>query len=453
MSNKKETTDNQKDNINNDNINGKDCTCICCGKAFKDATFMFRGDFTDSYGVCDKCISVMKDIADSIIEQKDTDEKKSVSLNSPVSDLKIPNPHEIKKYLDQYVIGQDDAKKTLAVAVYNHYKRITQPISNDKDNPVEIEKSNILLLGPSGCGKTMLAKSLATMLGVPFTIADATVFTEAGYVGEDVESILTRLLQACDYDVEKAQVGIVYIDEIDKLGRKGANPSITRDVNGEGVQQALLKLLEGTEALVPPQGGRKHPEQKMIAIDTKNILFICGGAFVGIDKIIGSRLNSKSVGFDMTDTDDEFDKENLIKYVEAKDVKNYGFIPELIGRLPVLTYVEQLDKAALKRILTEPKNAIIKQYQKLLMMDNVKLTVKDEVYDYIVKESMKNETGARGLRSIVEKIMKDIMYDLPSKKNTKEFVIDASYIQKLDKNFKPEELIKDEKRRRKKKTA
>ena len=406
--------------------------CMVCGRGKEDGVFMFQGEFDGKGYICAKCVENLHYMNQAMVATKTG--KKSDPEDSRVKfDFEIPTPQKIKEYLDQYVIDQDEAKKTLAVAVYNHYKRIQQDVNSEDEDAVEIEKSNVLLLGPTGCGKTMLAKSIAKMLDVPFTIADATVFTEAGYVGEDVESILTRLLQACNYDEKKAEVGICYIDEIDKLGRKSSNPSITRDVNGEGVQQALLKMLEGTDVLVPPQGGRKHPDAKMIKINTKNILFICGGAFVGIDKIIGNRLNSKSVGFDVPAGDgEEIDKENLVKYVEPKDIKNFGFIPELIGRLPIITYVEKLKEDALKRILVEPKNAIIKQYVKLMDMDHIKLTIKDEVYDYIVKESMKNETGARGLRSIVEKIMKQLMYETPSKKNVKEIVVDSKYLKDFD---------------------
>lgn len=415
--------------------------CIICGRKKADVKFMFKGDF-GGY-VCNDCIEQLHNMNMAIAANNyslmngiDEDENITTSDDYKVDfDFKVPTPHEIVEYLDQYVIGQEDAKKTLAVAVYNHYKRLMQ--NNEKtDSDIEIFKSNALLLGATGSGKTFLVQTISKLLNVPFTIVDATVFTEAGYVGEDVESILTRLLQACDYNVKKAEMGICYIDEIDKLGRKSSNPSITRDVNGEGVQQALLKLLEGTDVLVPPQGGRKHPDAQMIKVNTKNILFICGGAFVGIEDIIGSRMNTKSVGFKLDNSEgSDVDEENIISHVEAKDIRNYGFIPELIGRLPVITYVEKLNEVALKKILTEPKNAIIKQYAKLLKMDNVELEITDDVYDYIIKEAMKMETGARALRSVVEKIMKNVMYDAPTTKPDK-IVIDKEYIKKIDKKYK-----------------
>lgn len=415
--------------------------CIICGRKKADVKFMFKGDF-GGY-VCNDCIEQLHNMNmaiaannHSLMNGIDEDENITTSDDYKVDfDFKVPTPHEIVEYLDQYVIGQEDAKKTLAVAVYNHYKRLMQ--NNEKsDSDIEIFKSNALLLGATGSGKTFLVQTISKLLNVPFTIVDATVFTEAGYVGEDVESILTRLLQACDYNVKKAEMGICYIDEIDKLGRKSSNPSITRDVNGEGVQQALLKLLEGTDVLVPPQGGRKHPDAQMIKVNTKNILFICGGAFVGIEDIIGSRMNTKSVGFKLDNSEgSDVDEENIISHVEAKDIRNYGFIPELIGRLPVITYVEKLNEVALKKILTEPKNAIIKQYAKLLKMDNVELEITDDVYDYIIKEAMKMETGARALRSVVEKIMKNVMYDAPTTKPDK-IVIDKEYIKKIDKKYK-----------------
>ena len=320
-------------------------------------------------------------------------------------------PKEIVNALDSYIIGQDEAKRNLSVAVYNHYKRILQPADA---NDVEIEKSNIIMVGSTGTGKTLLARTIAKMLHVPFAIVDATVLTEAGYVGEDIESILTRLLQASDYDVKKAERGIVFIDEIDKIARKGDNPSITRDVSGEGVQQGLLKLLEGSKVNVPPQGGRKHPEQRMIEVDTRNILFICGGAFDGIERKIGNRLNTRSVGFSTDPAKKEVDRSNLLQYITPADLKSFGLIPEIIGRLPILTYLQPLDASALRRILTEPKNAIVKQYVKLFEMDNIKLTFDDDVYQYIVDKAVEYKLGARGLRSIAESIMMDAMFDMPS---------------------------------------
>ena len=332
-----------------------------------------------------------------------------------VDTAETPKPREIKAFLDQYVIGQDEAKKFLSVAVYNHYKRISQLTD---DNDVEIEKSNIIMVGATGTGKTLLARTIAKKLHVPFTIVDATVLTEAGYVGEDIESILTRLLQAADYNVAAAEKGIVFIDEIDKIARKGDNPSITRDVSGEGVQQGLLKLLEGSVVLVPPQGGRKHPEQKMVEVNTKNILFICGGAFDGIEKRIASRLNTNVVGF-RDKTSVTIDKSNIMQYISPQDLKAFGLIPEIIGRLPILTYLEPLDRNALKRILVEPKNSIIKQYQKLFGMDNVELSFDEEVIDYVVDKAIEYKLGARGLRSIVETIMIDVMFDIPSEHKDK----------------------------------
>jgi ATP-dependent Clp protease ATP-binding subunit ClpX len=334
-------------------------------------------------------------------------------------------PIDIKKHLDLYVIGQEDAKKVLSVAIYNHYKRLNQKIKDD----VEIEKSNIIMIGETGTGKTLLAKTIAKLLNVPFAIADATVFTEAGYVGEDVESILSRLLQAADYDVEQAQKGIVFIDEIDKVGRKSDNPSITRDVSGEGVQQALLKLLEGSEVLVPPQGGRKHPDQKMIKINTQNILFICGGAFEGIDKIIARRVQSGSIGFKSTTEQTQLEKDNLIQYVNALDLRNFGLIPELLGRLPVVTYLKSLDAHALRRILTEPKNALIKQYKHLFEYENIDLQFDDDALDYIVQKAIEFKLGGRGLRSICELVMNDAMFELPSQKHGKDFIITKEYAQ------------------------
>ena len=319
----------------------------------------------------------------------------------------------MKRFLDEYVIGQDDAKKVLSVAVYNHYKRLQQKIG---DNEVEIEKSNIIMVGETGTGKTLLAKTIAKLLNVPFAIVDATVFTEAGYVGEDVESILTRLLQVCNYDVSAAEKGIVYIDELDKIARKGDNPSITRDVSGEGVQQGLLKLLEGTDVLVPPQGGRKHPEQKLIKINTQNILFICGGAFDGVDKVIARRINTNAIGFNVNKEQQEAAKKNLLQYVNAQDLKNFGLIPELLGRLPVVTYLNPLDAPTLRSILTEPKNSLVKQYEKLFDLENIKLTMDEEVLHFMVEKAMEYKLGARGLRSICESILTDAMFEMPSGK-------------------------------------
>lgn len=373
--------------------------CSFCGRNEQDVDLLIAG--IGAY-ICNNCI----ESAHSIISEEF--EQRSKEFNIDNTDL--PKPRQIKEFLDQYVIGQDEAKKFLSVAVYNHYKRISQHIDNDD---VEIEKSNIIMVGATGTGKTLLARTIAKKLHVPFTIVDATVLTEAGYVGEDIESILTRLLQAADYNVAAAEKGIVFIDEVDKIARKGDNPSITRDVSGEGVQQGLLKLLEGSVVLVPPQGGRKHPEQKMVEVNTKNILFICGGAFDGIEKRIANRLNTNVVGFRDKVTV-SIDRNNLLQYISPQDLKSFGLIPEIIGRLPILTYLEPLDRDALKRILIEPKNSIIGQYKKLFKMDNVDLTFDGEVIDYVVDKAIEYKLGARGLRSIVEMIMIDVMFDIPS---------------------------------------
>lgn len=374
--------------------------------------------------LCTECIKFIDQARDSQLAKN----KKEATKFTSIAKTKIPKPVEIKKFLDEYVIGQEEAKKYLSVAVYNHYKRILDAEAKGEDD-VDIEKSNIVMVGPTGTGKTLLAKSIARLLDVPFAIVDATVLTEAGYVGEDIESLLVRLLQACDYDVEKAQKGIVFIDEIDKIARKSDNPSITRDVSGEGVQQGLLKLLEGSVVLVPPQGGRKHPEQKMIAVDTKNILFICGGAFDGIERKIANRLNTHIVGYGHDESKKKRQRDNLMRYVLPQDLKSFGLIPEIIGRLPVLTSLDPLDRDALRRILVEPKNAITRQYHKLFKMDDVDLEFTDDALDTIVDKAIEYKLGARGLRSIVETVMVDAMFDTPSMA-VKKLVIDGNYVRK-----------------------
>ena len=390
--------------------------CSMCGRDKKEAKILIAGI---NGHICDNCINQ----AFNLIKEDAAGEQKQQLQQA----LNLLKPLAIKEKLDEYVIGQDDAKKVLAVAVYNHFKRISHTQKNNKEE-VEIDKSNLILVGETGTGKTLLARTIATMLNVPFCIADATVLTEAGYVGEDVESILTRLLQAADYDVAAAEKGIVFIDELDKIARKSDNPSITRDVSGEGVQQAMLKLLEGTIVNVPPQGGRKHPDAKMIAVNTKNILFICGGAFDGIQKKIAQRLNTQAVGYASSVNEEDYDKANLLQYVSPQDLKSFGLIPELIGRLPVLTYLKPLDRNALRQILTEPKNALMKQYKQLFKMEGTKLDIDDDVLDLIVDKALEFKLGARGLRGLCEAIMTDIMYTLPSEeKPVKQFTVSLDY--------------------------
>ncbi len=391
--------------------------CSFCGRNRDEVKILIAGQ--DGH-ICESCVEHATDIIGQEIGVPAEEQKPASSYK-----LTIRKPIEIKKFLDEYVIGQDDAKKILAVAVYNHYKRLNQKTEND----VEIEKSNIIMVGETGTGKTLLAKTIARMLNVPFAIVDATVFTEAGYVGEDVESMLSRLLQACNYDVAAAEKGIVFIDEIDKVARKSDNPSITRDVSGEGVQQGLLKLLEGSDVLVPPQGGRKHPEQKLVKVNTQNILFICGGAFSGVDKIIARRVNTNAIGFNVNKGLQQFQEDNLLQYISAPDLKTFGLIPELLGRLPVVTYLNPLDAETLRNILTEPKNSLVKQFKKLFEIEGIALSFEPEVLDFMVEKALEYKLGARGLRSICESILTDAMYELPSQK-VKSFEVTLDYAQR-----------------------
>lgn len=402
--------------------------CSFCDRVESDVNILFTGI---KGNICDTCT----ENAHHLLQETLNDNKPKKNSKEELRKHKIYKPREIKDFLDNYVIGQDSAKKVMSVAIYNHYKRL---LHNEDD--VEIDKSNIIMVGETGTGKTLLAKTIARLLQVPFSIVDATVFTEAGYVGEDVESILSRLLQSCNYDVAAAEHGIVYIDEIDKVGRKGDNPSITRDVSGEGVQQAMLKLLEGSEVLVPPQGGRKHPEQKMVKVNTSNILFICGGAFEGIDKMIARRVQTSSIGYNAIKSTKELDRSNLLQYVNAQDLRAFGLIPELLGRLPIVTYLNPLDPEALKRILTEPKNALIKQYKKLFEYEGIELTVEEEALDYMVAKAIEYKLGGRGLRAICEMILTDIMFDLPSETDKENFTLTLDYARQMLEHSKLDHL-------------
>ncbi len=411
------------DNSNNNNLE----KCSFCGRPESEAGMLIRGQWG---AICDECSEAAFQMVQEHMHKTQEEVKNNINTTLKANIAK-DKPATIKAFLDQYIIGQDEAKRNIAVAVYNHYKRLVYKDTKgaQKDNEVEIEKSNMLLVGPTGTGKTLIARSIAKMLGVPFAIADATALTEAGYVGEDVESIISRLLQAADYDVEAAQRGIIFIDEVDKIARKGDNPSITRDVSGEGVQQALLKILEGAIVNVPPQGGRKHPDQKYIQVDTRNILFVAGGAFDGIEKKIAARLNTRTVGYGAQSKHKDVDKENLLRYVTSADIRSFGLIPELVGRIPVLCHLEELTREALLEILTEPKNAIIKQYKSLFEMDGVKLTVDKGALGAIVDRAIADKLGARGLRAICEKVMLDAMYELPGSETTT-FKVTKDYVQK-----------------------
>ena len=395
--------------------------CSFCGRSRDEVKILIAGQ---EGHICENCVEHAQEIIVQELQQRHETQTTQYKFN-------IRKPIEIKEFLDQYVIGQDDAKKILSVAVYNHYKRITQKQQNEE---VEIEKSNIIMVGETGTGKTLLAKTIARLLNVPFAIVDATVFTEAGYVGEDVESMLTRLLQVCNYDVSAAEKGIVYIDELDKIARKGDNPSITRDVSGEGVQQGLLKMLEGTEVLVPPQGGRKHPEQKMIKLNTANILFICGGAFDGIDKVIARRINTNAIGFNVNKNEQEAQRSNMLQFITAQDLKSFGLIPELLGRLPVVTHLDPLDAKTLRSILTEPKNSLVKQFTRLFSYEGIELSIDDEVLDFMVQKALEYKLGARGLRTICESILTDAMFELPGT-DTKKLEVTLEYaMQKIGKS-------------------